>query len=132
MPDADVDALDVVVRDMKPEDDDDPEDDGVAVAIPLFDPVPDPDPEALALPDITDCVALLLALFEEVDVALDDADGDIVEVGAPDAVEVRLANELAEAVNVDDIDELFELLELADELAVPSDDDDVMPLGELL
>ena len=50
MPVADVEALDVVVRDMKPEVDDDPEDDGVVVAMPLLDPLPDPDPEALPSP----------------------------------------------------------------------------------
>ncbi len=125
-------TLDVEVRDMKPEVDDDPEDDGVVVATPLLDPLPDPDPEALALPDMADCVALLQALFERVGVALDDADEDIVEVGDPDVDEVRLASELAEDVGDDDINELFELLELAEELAVSADDDDDVPLGELL
>jgi len=78
-----------VVRDMKPEVDDDPEDDGVVVATPLLDPLPDPDPEALALPDMADCVALPLALVVDVShaladvVLLDDDEDDVVTVAEP-------------------------------------------------
>ena len=98
------DALDVAVREAELDNDDDPEEDGVLVAVLLLDPLPDADPEALALPVMADGVALPLALLVEVGDALEDADGDAVDVGAPVAVDEGLLDELAEAVDDEDVE----------------------------